>query len=155
MKTSLKWWWWALEFLEADHLIQDWLDYCCGNKKVTLLNIRNLPPWGEQSTEHKTLSLCADVWNILCTLDLILNDARTCALNCNGWELSFYKANAFDLFSVMLELLTQRKAVEKTGALHHVLKKEGVLSDPERLMTKAGKVSWFFEVYNIDEKKSS
>ena len=105
------------------------------------VNIRLHPPWGEQSTEHKTLSLCADVWNILC------------ALNYNVWELSFYKVNAFHLFSVMLELLTQRKAVEKTGALHHVLKKEGVLSDPERLMTKAKKVSWFFEVYDIDEKK--
>ena len=46
-----------VEFLEADHLIQDSLDYCCGKKKVTLVNIRHLPPWGEQSTEHKTLSL--------------------------------------------------------------------------------------------------
>ena len=50
--------------------------------------------------------------------------------------------NAFHLFSVMLELLTQRKAVEKTRVpLHRVLKREGVLSDPERLMTKAKKVS--------------
>ena len=48
--------------------------------------------------------------------------------------------NAFHLFLVMLELLTQRKAVEKTGTLHHVLQKEEVLSDPERLMTKAKKV---------------
>lgn len=49
--------------------------------------------------------------------------------------------NAFHLFSVMLELLTQRKAVEKTVPLHRVLKRDGVLSDPERLMTKAKKVS--------------
>lgn len=63
--------------------------------------------------------------------------------------------NAFHLFSVMLELLTQRKAVEKTVPLHRVLKREGVLSDPERLMTKAKKVSSFFEVYDINEKKSS
>ena len=60
--------------------------------------------------------------------------------------------NAFHLFSVMLELLTQRKAVEKTEALHHVLKKEGVLSDPERLMTKAKKVSLKFTILM---KKSS
>ena len=47
----------------------------------------------------------------------------------------------------MLELLTQRKAVEKTGALHHVLKKGGVLSDPEKLMTKAKRVSSFLALF--------
>ena len=58
-------------------------------------------------------------------------------------KLGLYKLYALNLFSVMLELLTQRKAVEKTGALHHVLKKGGVLSDPEKLVTKAKRVSSF------------
>jgi len=50
----------------------------------------------------------------------------------------------------MLQLLTQRKAVEVTAPnknepLHRVLQKEGALSDPEKLMEKAKKVS----VYQI------
>ena len=47
---------------------------------------------------------------------------------------------------VLLQLLTQRKAVEVTApnknvSLHRVLKKEGLLSDPEKLMEKAKQVN--------------
>ena len=50
------------------------------------------------------------------------------------------------LVSVLLQLLTQRKAVEVTApnknvSLHRVLKKEGLLSDPEKLMEKAKQVN--------------
>jgi len=46
---------------------------------------------------------------------------------------------------VLLQLLTQRRAIEKRPSnknvpLCRILKKEGVLSDPERLMEKAQQV---------------
>lgn len=50
------------------------------------------------------------------------------------------------LVSVLLQLLSQRKAVEVTApnknvSLHRVLKKEGMLSDPEKLVEKAKQVN--------------
>lgn len=80
--------------------------------------------------------------NILFELELVHLMQRIHTLY-NELKLGLYKLHAFNLFSVMLELLTQRKAVEKTGTLHHVLKKGGVLSDPEKLMAKAKQVSSF------------
>lgn len=53
---------------------------------------------------------------------------------------------------MLLELLTQRKAIEqkppkKTVPLCRVLREEGVLSDPERLMEKARQVRSVFHYF--------